>query len=121
MDAEPMTSVLFVSPDADLRAVATRVLQRAGADVRAVAHGGHALLACVERGTYDVLVIENDLPEGPGGRMAARLRRHCRNLHVVRMCDAGLPTAGEGIAVVRPFTADDLIDAVYTRRPTSSR
>jgi len=115
-----MTSVLFVSHDRDLRAVATRVLQRAGMRVTAAAHGGHALLACVERGTFDVLVIEHDLPEGPGGEIAARLRRHCPGLHVVRMCDAP-HRAGDGTTVVRPFTADDLIDAVQTLRRTISR
>src|SRR4051794_34504169 len=81
-----MNSVLFVSHDADLRAVATRVLERAGLRVKAVAHGGHALLACVERGSFDVLVIEDELPEGPGGDIAGRLGRHCPDLHVVRMC-----------------------------------
>ena len=115
-----MQSVLFVSHDADLRAVAARVLERAGFGVKAVAHGGHALLACVERGTFDVLVIENELPEGPGAAIAGRLRRHCPGLHVVRMCDrAEAPL--EGIAVVRPFTADDLIDAIQTLRRTISR
>jgi DNA-binding NtrC family response regulator len=122
----PMQSVLFVSHDADLRAVAARVLERAGFGVRAVAHGGHALLACVERGTFDVLVIENELPEGPGAAIAGRLRRHCPGLHVVRMCDdagaaSGAEAGGEGMAVVRPFTADDLIDAIQTRRRTISR
>jgi len=115
-----MTSVLFVSHDADLRAVAGRVLARAGFDVTTVTHGGHALLACVERDGFDALVIENELPEGSGSEIAARLRRHCPSLRVVRMCDAGGP-AGEGIAVVRPFTADDLIDAVQTLRRAISR
>jgi len=117
-----MTSVLFVSPDDDLRAVVTRVLRRAGYHVRAVAHGGHALIACVERGSFDVLVIEESLPEGAGIAIAARLRRHCPRMEVVRLCDCGAATAARaGIAVVRPFTADDLIDAVYTRRRTTSR
>jgi DNA-binding response OmpR family regulator len=115
-----MESVLFVSHDADLRAVAARVLTRAGFRVRTAAHGGHALLACVEAGSVDVLVIEHELPEGPGSTIGARLRRHCPDVHIVRMCD-GAPAAGEGIAVVRPFTADDLIDAVQTRRRTISR
>jgi DNA-binding NtrC family response regulator len=115
-----MTSVLFVSPDRDLRAVASRVLTRAGFAVRAVEHGGHALLALVERGTFDVLVVEHELPEGPGALIAARMRRYCPGLHVVRMCER--PSAGKlGVAVVRPFTADDLIGAVQTRRPTISR
>jgi len=114
-----MNSVLFVSHDGDLRAVAARVLERAGHQVTSVEHGGHALLACVERGAFDVLVIEDELPEGPGSGVAARLRRHCPALHVVRMCDAARP--GEGVAVVRPFTADDLIDAVQTLRRTMNR
>lgn len=121
-----MTSVLFVSHDENLRAVATRVLTRAGFQVKAVAHGGHALLACVEHGAIDVLVIEHELPEGSGETIAARLRRHCPDLHVVRMCDradapAGAKAGGDGIAVVRPFTADDLIDAVQTLRRATSR
>jgi CheY-like chemotaxis protein len=114
-----MTSVLFVSHDGDLRAVATRVLERAGLRVKAVAHGGHALLACVEHGRFDVVVIEDAMPEGSGSDIARRLGRHCPDLHVVRMCDVTCP--GEGVAVVRPFTADDLIDAVQTLRRTINR
>ncbi len=116
-----MTSLLFVSHDADLRAVAARVLERAGFDVTAVAHGGHALLACVERGHFDVLVIENEMPEGPGSAIADRLRRDCPGLHVVRMCAPGTAAPERGVAVVRPFTADDLIEAAQTLRRTISR
>jgi len=115
-----MTSVLFVSHDADLRAVASRVLTRAGVQVKTASHGGHALLACVERGAFDVLVIEDQLPEGPGSDIAVRLGRHCPDMHVVRMCDAAGPD-GVGVAVVRPFLADDLIAAVQTLRRTISR
>src|SRR5262245_23261959 len=117
-----MTSVLFVSHDGDLCAVATRVLQRAGCRVTAAAHGGHALLACADRGTFDVVVIENELPEGPGHVVAQRLRRRCPDVHVVRMCDdTSTPTLGEGVALVRPFVADDLIDAVQALRRTITR
>jgi DNA-binding NtrC family response regulator len=115
-----MTSVLFVSHDGDLRAAAGRALTRAGLHVTPASHGGHALLACVARGTFDALVIEHDLPEGPGGAIAERLCRHCPDLHVVRMCDDDAGVGGPGIAVVRPFTADDLIDAVQTLRRTIS-
>jgi len=115
-----MPSVLFVSHDGNLRAAAGRALARRGLAVTQAAHGGHALLACVERGAFDALVIEHEMPEGPGSAIAARLRRHCPDLHVVRMCDAPVED-GEGIAVVRPFTADDLIDAVQARRRTITR
>jgi DNA-binding response OmpR family regulator len=110
-----MKSVLFVSHDRNLRAVAARALGRSGFVVLAAAHGGHALLACVERGAFDALIIEHDLPEGPGSKVAARLLRHCPDLHVVRMCDRASQAEGIGGAVVRPFTADDLIEAVQTR------
>lgn len=113
-----MTSVLFVSHDDDLCAVAERVLTRAGFDVRTATHGGHALLACVERGTFDVLVVEQALPEGPGRALAARLRRHCPGLRAVLMCDEA---PSEGAAVVRPFTADDLVEAVQTLRRIITR
>jgi DNA-binding NtrC family response regulator len=116
-----MNSVLLVSDDGDLRAVAARALARGGLSVTPAAHGGHALLACVERGSFDALVIEHDLPEGPGSAIAERLQRHCPGLHVVRMCDREAGTEGPGIAVVRPFTADDLIEAVQARRRTISR
>ena len=116
-----MTSVLFVSHDADLCAVAARVLERSGFEVRAAAHGGHALLACVERGAFDVVVVEQTLPEGRGEAVAARLRRHCPGLLTVLMCDHAPGEPAEGVAVVRPFTADDLIDAVQTLRRTIKR
>lgn len=115
-----MTSVLFVSQDADLRAVATRVLARAGFDVKAVAHGGHALLASVERGGFDTLIVEHELPDGPGATLARRLQRHCPGMRVVRLCNAGVPAAG-GVTLVRPFTADDLIETVQTLRRTIRR
>jgi len=114
-----MTTVLLVSHDGNLRAAGTRALERRGFRVTAAAHGGHALLAFVERGSFDALVIEHDLPEGPGSVIAERLRRYCPDLRVVRMCDAGA-APGSGIAVVRPFTADDLIDAVQTLRPATT-
>jgi len=116
-----MTSVLFVSHDGALRAAGKRALERAGLCVTAVAHGGHALLACVERGSFDALIVEHRMPDGPGGALAERLRRHCPDLRVIRMCDRSADTAGPGIAVVRPFTADDLIDALHTLRRTISR
>jgi CheY-like chemotaxis protein len=107
-----MFSVLFVSHDADLRAAAGRALERAGLTVSAAAHGGHASLACAGGRQFDVLVIENDMPEAQGKAIAARLRRYCPALAVVVMCDRRSIVPADEIAVVRPFAADDLIDAI---------
>jgi DNA-binding response OmpR family regulator len=106
-----MSRVLFVSHDASLRAVASRVLTRAGFHVRTVAHAGHASLACLDGTGFDVLIVEHELVESHGRSIVSRLRRYCPNLRLVRLCDLG-SMAGEGIAVARPMTSDDLIDAV---------
>jgi DNA-binding response OmpR family regulator len=106
-----MPQVLIVSNDTDYREVASRVLTNAGHDVTAVPHAGHALLACIQRPTTNVLVINENGADGPAGDVARRLRRYSRNLRVVCMCDRA--TAGNGDAtLVRPFTADDLLAAV---------
>jgi DNA-binding NtrC family response regulator len=106
-----MFSILFLSHDADLRASARRAFERAGCSVSTAAHGGHATLA-LARGGIDVLIVENELPEGTGRSVAARLRRYCPGLAVVVMCDRRSIVPADEIAVVRPFTADDLLDAV---------
>jgi len=105
-----MLKILFVSHDADLRAAASRALTRSGFHVTAASHAGHASLACAGEHRFDVLVIENDMPDATGTAIAARLRRYCPGLQVVRMCDAGTDPSGAN-TVIRPFTADDLIAA----------
>jgi CheY-like chemotaxis protein len=107
-----MPTVLFVSHDTDLRAVVSRVLTMAGCQVTAAAHSGHAALACIERGGFDVLLIEDRMADGTGGAIAGRLRRYSPGIQVVRMCDAPSAPLPDAITVVRPFTADDLIGAV---------
>ena len=121
-----MPTVLFVSHDADLRAAAARVLTMAGCQVTTAAHAGHASLACMARDAFDVLVIEDQMADGTGAALAGRVRRYCPDVQVVRMCDTRTESTSDEIAVVRPFTAHDLIGAVsdathYTRRLTISR
>jgi CheY-like chemotaxis protein len=106
-----MPQVLIVSSDADYRAVASRVLKRAGHQVTAVPHAGHALIACIQHPTTNVLVINENGTDGPAADVARRLKRYSRNLRVV--CVRDRRSAGHGDAsVVRPFTADDLLTAI---------
>ena len=92
-------SILFVSPDGDLRVVACRVLRRAGWDVTAVRHSGLALLACARGRRFDVVVV--DEREGSGeltaDALARQLRRDCPDIQAVSLRDQ---------------RADELIDAV---------
>jgi DNA-binding NtrC family response regulator len=106
-----MFSILILSHDADFRTTALRALTRVGCAVSTAVHSGHATLA-LARGGIDVLIVENDLPEGSGKSVAARLRQYCPGLAVVVMCDRRSIVPADEIAVVRPFTADDLFDAV---------
>jgi DNA-binding response OmpR family regulator len=106
-----MLKILFLSHDASLRAAASRALTLSGFHVTVASHAGHASLACAGEQTFDVLVIENDMPDATGAAIAARLRRYCPDLQVVKMCNAGMGV-GDAHAIVRPFTADDLIAAV---------
>jgi DNA-binding response OmpR family regulator len=114
-----MTKVLFVSHDADLCAAAARALARVGFEVTAATHGGHALLECLQT-DFNVLVIEDRLPEGTGTRVAASLRRLAPGLRVIRLSD-GPAATGDGAVVRRPFTADDLVAALAeTSVPSAS-
>jgi DNA-binding NtrC family response regulator len=108
--AGPRTTVLFVTGDADLRAVGVRVLEREGYDVVTAAHAGHALLEGLTRGRIDILISEFTLDDMPGTALADALLRHHADLRSVFMADTGTPPR-DGM-VVRPFTGDDLLLAV---------
>jgi CheY-like chemotaxis protein len=109
-----MFTILFISHDADLRAVASRVLRKNGCDVVPVAHAGHATLACIERQDFNVIVVEEQMADEPGTAVAERLRRYCPGAQLVRMCeeDAEVRDVEVGIRLVRPFLAGQMIDAV---------
>ncbi len=109
--AEPTTAtcaiVLFVSPDPDLRAVATRVLALQGYVVLTAAHAGHALLAGLTLDRIDILISEMALDDMTGAALADRLRRNHTALRSLFIADAGT-TKDDGL-LVRPFTRDDLL------------
>jgi DNA-binding response OmpR family regulator len=102
--------VLFVSADPDLRTVVTRVLEREHYHVRAVAHSGHALLLC-RTAEYDVMVAELCGPDVSGPTLAEQLRRHCPTLTALFLANPGTPEQVDSV-VVRPFSGDDLVDAI---------
>lgn len=104
--AETRPTLLLVTGNADLRAVAARVLAREGYHVVIAAHSGHALLACLS-GRIDIMVAELALEDMTGPALAETLRRHQPALRAVYLGDAGTSPA-EGV-IVRPFTRDDLV------------
>ena len=103
-------AVLVTFEDANLRAVASRVLARAGYRVLTARHSGHALLACLTGGRIDVLLSELQMEDGSGPGLAERLRRHNPDLRGVYFSNNHGDACDE--VLVRPITADDLLHAV---------
>jgi CheY-like chemotaxis protein len=103
-------SVLFVSADPDLRAVVSRVLEREAYRVHAVAHSGHALLAC-RTGEFDVAIAELSAPDLSGPTLADQLRRHRPSLSVIYLGNPGTPEGLQNL-LVRPFTREALLQRV---------
>ena len=99
--------VLLVTDDAALRAAMVRALEAERYVVRAVAHGGHAVLACLNRDRVDVLVTEWWMPDTSGPALAARLRRHHPGLPALYLARPGTPDRDD--LLVRPFTRDALV------------
>ena len=109
--------VLLVTGDGELREAAARGLSARGFRVVPAAHGGHALLACMEAPRVDVAVIELSMEDVSGPVLAERLRRRCPNLRSLYLASAGTPEC-EGI-LVRPFTRDDLIGRLLRLLPVT--
>ena len=106
----PRRRVLFVSGDADLREVVTRVLHRNGYQVYAVVHSGHALLLCRTQ-EFDLLMTELSGPDVSGPALAEQVRRHCPALTALYLGNAGT-TDGVDNLLVRPFTQDDMLKRI---------
>ena len=116
-----MSSILLVSQDGDLRAVACHVLRKAGWQVTAVAHGGHALLVCAVGRTFDVLVVDERAHADTAAAIERQLRRDWPDIPTVCLRDRRTAATADGrIEIVRPFTADDLIRAVRSAAAADS-
>jgi DNA-binding NtrC family response regulator len=109
--------ILFVTGNADLRAVVERVLAREGYDVTTAAHSGHALLAGFESEHIDVLISELQLDGAAGEAIGASLRRYHPAIRAIYMAESGTPPR-PGV-IVRPFTRDDLVREIEACRVIS--
>jgi DNA-binding NtrC family response regulator len=112
-------TIVVVTPDAQLRAIAERVIGRAGYRVFTAPHTGHALLACMEAGHVDVLAAELSMEDLSGPALAQRLRRICPDMAAVYFGSAGC--RGRSGVLVRPFSGEDLLAAVATARAADTR
>ena len=100
-------SVLLLTEDAEFQAVLVRVLRSEGYSVMAAAHTGDAILASMQHGVFDVLIIDQHLAEGHARVVAERLQGWNPKVRTLRLCDAG---STDPASLVRPFTADRLLE-----------
>ena len=108
-NASAGTVILSVG-DADLRAVARRVLEGAGYHVVVARHSGHALLACLTDARIDFLVTELHMADGSGRDLSERLRRH--NPGLKSLYFSSDPAQAAHDVLVHPVTSDDLLVAL---------
>jgi CheY-like chemotaxis protein len=82
---ERQCAVLLVSGDGEFRAVAVRVLRRAGYAAETAPHGGHALLACMHQ-HFDIILVDTRSVDG-SARLVAGLARHSPGTRVVAVTE----------------------------------
>ena len=105
-------AVLLETGDPDLRAAATRALEREGYCVHAAAHSGHAWLQCLTVRRLDAVVTELAMDDTSGPALARRLRRYHPQLQALYLANDGTPECEN--VLVRPFTRDDLMTRIET-------
>jgi PAS domain S-box-containing protein len=113
-------TVLLVEDEAAVRAIARRVLERAGYQVLTARHGADALRVLDEHGAgVDVLLSDVVMPEMGGVELAARVAERLPGVRVVLMsgyADADLGAIGQdGMVdgfVAKPFTAESLLETL---------
>jgi DNA-binding response OmpR family regulator len=110
--------VLFLHPDADLRAVVARLLEREGYRVHTGAHAGHALLLC-RTTEFDLVVTELSAPDWSGPDIVEGLRRHCPGVSTVYVANQPCCEHSDSV-LVRPFTGDELIQRIQSILDPSS-
>jgi CheY-like chemotaxis protein len=102
--------VLVVTADVGLREASTRVLAREGYRVITAPHAGHAVLASIRAGRVDLLATELSMEDVSGPALAEQLRRRYPELAAVYFASPGSHEC-DGV-LVRPFTRDDLLEAL---------
>jgi len=113
-------TILLVEDELALRAVARRILTRAGYRVIAVASGVEAIaLAATELEEIDLLLTDVIMPQMQGPQLAERLREARPELRVLFMSGFAQPildsrgTLGEGVLLLeKPFSAPALLERV---------
>ena len=119
--------ILLVEDDSTILELSVLMLVRAGYQVRAV-EGTQAAWEALQSRTYDLLVTDNQMPGMSGLELVSKLRSEQMALPVV--VASGGVSAEElaqnqrlqpAIALPKPFTTDELLEAVAEALRRASR
>ena len=108
---------LVVDDDPDIQELLVDILQGPGISVH-VADDGFDALSAFEAHRFDVVVTDVQMPRMTGLELARRLRKKHARLVIIILSGRAKPSAevwaasGGDIFLAKPFTRDDLLDAI---------
>jgi two-component system, cell cycle sensor histidine kinase and response regulator CckA len=118
-DKKQSVRVLVVDDEAAVRTFVARVLREAGYDAAVAADGPEALGIAEQQASFDLFVIDVNMPGMRGDELARRLRQHNRDAKVLYFTGFSdrlfeeRPVLWEGEAFVeKPATRKALLEAV---------
>lgn len=120
MTHRPPARILVVEDDAGLRTLLEQELARVGHDVRAVGTAGEGLYRAEEE-SYDLMLLDLNLPDGDGLEVAETLRGR-RDVPIVMLtARADVDSRVEGLYagaadyVAKPFSLPELLARIHVR------
>jgi signal transduction histidine kinase/DNA-binding response OmpR family regulator len=118
LDRTRRRRILFVDDDAEVVMFASRVLREAGYEVL-VGGNGNVALSTAQTEPLDLLVTDLVMPEREGLETIMRLRKSHPALPVIAISGAfgghflkGASALGAGATLPKPFSGDELLEAV---------
>jgi two-component system cell cycle response regulator len=118
MTQAPRPAVVLLEDDENVARLLYRLLTREGFDVSSAAtiSDARASLSC---GSWDVAILDRNVPDGDGFELAGELRRTCPHSYILMLTsedsgEAKLEAFSRGADdyVTKPFAADELIARV---------
>ena len=116
-----MARILIAEDDEDLRLLLRLVVQRAGHEVEGVGDGAQALRA-IRRGEYDLVVLDNSMPEMTGLEVLRSMSDIVGAARPVMLMLSALATrqdirngyvAGADDFLAKPFSREELVERIH--------
>jgi two-component system chemotaxis response regulator CheY len=121
--SHPLPSILVVDDDEEVRQLLVGLLTAARCDVN-TANDGAAGWEALRANRYDLVITDNNMPKVTGLEMIEQL--HAAHMSVPVIMVTGIlpqqafkskPWLRPGVILLKPFTADDLLEAVKKMLP----